>query len=542
MVVSVRVANLTVKAIRSCLVNAAHVAGADSMDDLGSCCLIEVTGLKYVVTERDLQHFLTPKLPGLISISCPPRSGKASIEMASVAQAEAAVRVIGSVRDPALCFSPPGQSRSLKAVMAGGGTSFSQGEEAQRWPYLDRTAMPEDQQDASNNADLQKLFSRLPHGAMRESLEAAVTTKLAEGLVLKELHLAEGRRCELVFAGCRGQKDTLVLRAEASTLVENEHLQQFRPLFDDLPAEARRTGIDATLHRISRSVHSIAKRMTAVTARVGRIIQGTVLPMLIDGSTTDSHGQLEALAQACTRGLLIIGPPNVGKTTLLRELSRLLSEGDSRICVIVDKSMEICGTGVVPHPAIGHARVLTVEKPELQDRVMIEAVENQSPDLVIVDELTNKEQCNAARTITGRGVAVIATVHGDGLASLLNDPDRSLLLGGIGSVTLSAGEAAARPDKARQVQKRLGASVFGASPCLTHRALLPCLPAIEMCAFCPLTAVAVCVCVCLCVCVLRSRCGARASRIPRYDPTRGPGECHRQVPRPPTLFRVLASP
>ena len=180
--------------------------------------------------------------------------------------------------------------------------------------------------------------------------------------------------------------------------------------------------------------------------------------MLIDSSSTDP---IEALAHRAKHGLLLIGQPNVGKTTVLRELARLLSAGSSRVVVIVDKSMEIAGTGLVPHDAIGHARVLTVEKQEDQAKVMIEAVENQSPDIIIVDELSNKEECNAARTITGRGVAIVATVHGDGLASLLNDNDRSLLVGGVASVTLSAREAEARPDKLRQVSKRFGTAVFG---------------------------------------------------------------------------------
>jgi stage III sporulation protein SpoIIIAA len=125
--------------------------------------------------------------------------------------------------------------------------------------------------------------------------------------------------------------------------------------------------------------------------------------------------------------------------------------------------MEICGTGVVPHEAIGNARVLTVERPELQDKVMIEAVENQSPEIVIVDEISNKEQCQAARTIVGRGVSLVATVHGATLANLINDPDRSVLVGGITSVTLSAREAEARADKLRQVSKRMQAAVFGAA-------------------------------------------------------------------------------
>ena len=277
-----------------------------------------------------------------------------------------------------------------------------------------------------------------------------------EGLVIKEIYLALGRPCELVFAGSRGQKDTEVLRSEE--VVCDQHIREFSSLFSELPASARRTGVDATLHRISRSMHVIAKRVNAITARVGRTIQGTVLPMLIDSSSTDP---MEALAHLCKSGMLLIGQPNVGKTTVLRELARLLSTGTSRVVVIVDKSMEIAGTGIVPHDAIGNARVLTVEKQEDQAKVMIEAVENQSPDIIIVDELSNREECNAARTITGRGVAIVATVHGDGLASLLNDSDRSLLVGGVASVTLSAREAEARPDKLRQVSKRFGAAVFG---------------------------------------------------------------------------------
>ena len=134
-----------------------------------------------------------------------------------------------------------------------------------------------------------------------------------------------------------------------------------------------------------------------------------------------------------------------------------------QVVVIVDKSMEIGGTGVVPHATIGQARVLTVESPAHQHKVMIEAVENQSPHFVIVDELSTKEDCQAARTIAGRGVAVIATVHGESLAQLCADPERSVLIGGVSSVTLSAREADARPDKLRVVSRRYGNAVFGAA-------------------------------------------------------------------------------
>ena len=427
-----------------------------SMQEPADRCAIEITGLKDAVTQQDLERFLRPLVPGLTSISyAGTRSRKCTIEVASRVQAQAALNVLNQQRDPAIVFR--GTLRASIVAPSGHSASFTQMEVEQRWAFIDATALDPAQQEAKNTTDLHELFERLGDGAMRTSLEKFVERKrLDEDRVLKEMYLAFGRPCEMVFAGARGERVQHVLRAREN--VQEAHLDQFRSLFNDMPNEARRTGIDGTLHRISRSFHAVAKRATAVTARVGRTIQGTVLPMLVDTTAVEP---LDALAQACTRGLLIIGQPNVGKTTVLRELARLLSHGDKRVVCIVDKSLEIAGTGVVPHEAIGNARVLTVERPQDQDKVMIEAVENQSPDIVIVDELTNKEQCNAARTITGRGVAVVATVHGDGLSSLMNDHERSLLFGGFASVTLSAKEAEARPDKLRQVTKRTGGTVFG---------------------------------------------------------------------------------
>lgn len=315
------------------------------------------------------------------------------------------------------------------------------------------------EQKEKNAEDATKIFDRLGNTPMRQSLEAEILRRASQAppQVLKEIYLALGRRCELVFAGGATGRQEKVTSAEKA---KHEHLDQFLPLFDGLPAENRRTGIEETLHRISRTVHAITKGTVAITARIGRTIQGGVLPMIVDSSAVSPE---EALAQALSKGLLLIGPPNAGKTTVLRELARLLSRGNSRVVVIVDKSLEIAGTGTVPHEAIGDARVLTVERPQDQHKYLIEAVENQSPDFVIVDELSTKEECQAARTITGRGVAVIASVHGESLAQIVNDPERSLLCGGVASVTLSAREAEARPDKLRQVSRRYGSSVFGAA-------------------------------------------------------------------------------
>ena len=167
------------------------------------------------------------------------------------------------------------------------------------------------------------------------------------------------------------------------------------------------------------------------------------------------------------KSVLIIGPPNVGKTTVLREMARLLSEGRNknsqrhRIVAVVDKSLEIAGSGNVPHSSIGPCRVLQVDKPENQHASMIEAVENQSPDVVVVDEITNKSQAEAARTIAQRGVQIVATVHGTGLPSIINDPERKELIGGVTSgVLLSDAAAALRADKRKAVEKRRGDSPF----------------------------------------------------------------------------------
>ena len=419
---------------------------------------VEVSNIAYRTTREDLERVVLPLLHGVCSLAHTKASGKATIEFTSRPHAEAAVRQISQVRH--LAYSPQGQNRTLKAQLVGtGSTPFTQMEEPQRWRYVDGTAQPKEEQQKSNEADLRALFDKLQEGPMKESIWGLVLQKeQQEQRVFKEMYLHLGRPCELVFAGSGGQKDTHIPRSAES--VVQAHLDEFCSLFAELPEAARRTGIDSTLHRIARIVHAVTRKPCAITARVGRTIQGSVLPMLVDSSATSP---VEALADMCKHGLMIVGKPNVGKTTVLRELARLLSSGDNRVVVVVDKSLEIAGTGVVPHKAIGNARVLTVDDPEHQARVMIEAVENQSPDIVIVDELSNRAECNAARTIAGRGCAIVATVHGEGLESIMNDNDRSLLVGGVTSVTLSAREAEARPDKLRQVQKRANSVVFGAA-------------------------------------------------------------------------------
>jgi len=426
---------------------------------------VEVSNIPYSSTQADVERALPQPW-----LSIAHERGKARIEFGTIQIATSAIAAINRIQMG---------TRKLRATLIASATSgFVQAEAPRSWPAVDPTAKPIDEQTRQNENDFMKLMDKLPVEGMRPSIEQAVkdATTGNPDVNLKELYLAMGRKCELVFSGVsrqEGSKGTKIERSREDTT--DEHLKQFWPLFDGLSDDHRRTGIDGTLHRVSRTIHAVTKKPCAITARVGRVIQGNVLPMLVPPMTAaDMHpgtaahmhpGDLaiRALAEFAKRGLLIVGPPNVGKTTVLRELARLLSQGDERVVVVVDKSLEIAGTGVVPHEAIANARVLTVENPSQQHRVMIEAVENQSPDIVIVDELSTKEDCQAARTIVGRGVSVIATVHGESIAQVISDPERSLLVGGVASVTLSAKEAAARADGMRQVSRRYASCVFGAA-------------------------------------------------------------------------------
>ena len=427
-----------------------------------------VSNIPFSATPPDVERELRAVVPQWLSIAH--EKGAARIEFGTRQIATSAIAAINRIQ-----MGP----RKLRATLIPGATSgFVQDDAPRNWPAVDPTAKQADEQTTQNEKDFKELMEKLPMDGMRPSIEQAVRDETTGNpdANLKELYLAKGRKCELVFSGVArpdGSKGTKIVRSDQDTT--DEHLKQFWPLFEKLSAGHRRTGIDGTLHRVSRTIHAVTKEPCAITARVGRVIQGTVLPMLVPPQTaadmhpgTAAHMQpggdaFRALAEFAKRGLLIVGPPNVGKTTVLRELARLLSQGDERVVVVVDKSLEIAGTGVIPHEAIANARVLTVENPSDQHRVMIEAVENQSPDIVIVDELSTKEDAQAARTIVGRGVSVIATVHGESIAQVISDPERSLLVGGVASVTLSAKEAAARADGLRQVSRRYASCVFGAA-------------------------------------------------------------------------------
>jgi stage III sporulation protein SpoIIIAA len=222
-------------------------------------------------------------------------------------------------------------------------------------------------------------------------------------------------------------------------------------------ATAKRKGIAHTLHRVSLVTHPTRnpEKVIGVAVRVGRSLQGLLETMTWESFLLDLANKKQSL--------LLIGKPGVGKTTVLRQIARMLSEQDHLEVVVVDKTCEIAGDGDLPHPAIGQARWMPVGVPGKQHEIMREAVENQSPDVIIVDEISTPAEVQAARTIAQRGVMLIATVHGRTLPELINCKERGLLMGGVASVTLSGQEAERRFDKRKQVQKRAQEPVFSAA-------------------------------------------------------------------------------
>ncbi len=225
----------------------------------------------------------------------------------------------------------------------------------------------------------------------------------------------------------------IVLREQEVTREEINYVVERVGAFD----ADNRAGIARTLHRIS-AIRNRRGDVVGLTCRVGRAVYGTI-------------EIIEDLI-ASGKSILLLGRPGVGKTTMLREAARVLAE--TKRVIIVDTSNEIGGDGDIPHPAVGRARRMQVATPTLQHEVMIEAVENHNPEVIVIDEIGRELEAEAARTIAERGVQLIATAHGNTLGNLLLNPTLSDLVGGIESVTLSDEEARRRGTQKTVLERR----------------------------------------------------------------------------------------
>lgn len=231
----------------------------------------------------------------------------------------------------------------------------------------------------------------------------------------------------------RFAQEEVVLRKEEITREDIDYVVDRVGEFDD----DNRAGLERTLHRIA-AIRNRSGDIVGLTCRVGRAVYGT---------TDIIKDYIES-----GKSLLLLGRPGVGKTTMLREAARILAE--SKRVVIVDTSNEIGGDGDVPHPAVGKARRMQVAQPSLQHEVMIEAVENHNPEVIVIDEIGRELEALAARTIAERGVQLIGTAHGNTLENLLINPTLADLVGGIESVTLSDEEARRRGTQKTVLERR----------------------------------------------------------------------------------------
>lgn len=272
--------------------------------------------------------------------------------------------------------------------------------------------------------DLQKLLDILPK----------------ELQLILEQHPNLDSLIEVVMDLGRRPEARFPLAAEylSETLVSIEQLNDCIQRVGEFGGD-NRAGIAQTLHRIS-AMRNRTGKIIGLTCRVGRAVYGTI-HMIRDLVET---GQ----------SILMLGRPGVGKTTALREIARVLADELNKRVVIIDTSNEIAGDGDIPHPAIGRARRMQVARPELQHQVMIEAVENHMPEVIVIDEIGTELEAMAARTIAERGVQLVGTAHGNQIENLIKNPTLSDLVGGIQAVTLGDDEARRRRSQKTVLERK----------------------------------------------------------------------------------------
>ncbi len=264
------------------------------------------------------------------------------------------------------------------------------------------------------NNDLEKLIENLPFFLQEQLYQHSFKEQLIE------IVLDLGRRPEARF------------------VTGPEYLSQKTISWQDLDymtkrigkfSDENRAGIERTLHRIS-CIRNRQFLINGLTCRVGRAMFGTISII---------RDLLES-----EKSILILGKPGVGKTTIIREIARVLADELEKRVIIIDTSNEIAGDSDIPHSGIGRARRMQVAKTKLQHQIMLEAVENHMPQVIIIDEIGTDLEVLAARTIAEKGVQLVGTTHGNCLENLIKNPPLADLIGGIQYVTLSDEEAKRR--------------------------------------------------------------------------------------------------
>jgi stage III sporulation protein AA len=303
----------------------------------------------------------------------------------------------------------------------------------------------------SQDAEFHAMLNCLPEGlGLHEYFEREEKAGKPGSSELMELVMDQGRkpalwniRDECMFA----QQE---LSAEQLTECVDKLLAHGKQFTED-----NRVGINKTLHRIS-AIKNRLNVVVGLTYRVGRHIPGVSfliedLLHMVASAKPSATGELQR-----PKSILLLGPPAVGKTTLLRDCAHYLSTEIKKRVIIIDTSNEIAGDGDVPHSCIGAARRMQVAKRSEQFSTMIQAVQNHSPHIVVIDEIGTTQEVKSARTISQRGISLVATAHGLELTSLLKDPVLSSLVGGVHAVTLGDKAAAEEAKKGRRGRQTSG--------------------------------------------------------------------------------------